>query len=179
MAVARVTEIIASSPDGFREAVEEGVARAAATLRNLTGLEVTGKRHPQVGVDGKFSVFHCVAVAFIDKKVEEAQFTDARVRDAAVVALSDRVEATVDAAMPADAVYMDLTLRDGRKITKRVEHARGSLKRPLSEAELERKFRNLCEGILPGAQVDRLVAQCRTLAELPDVADIARLAAAA
>ena len=44
MAVARVTEIIASSPDGFREAVEEGVSRAAATLRNLTGLEVTGKR---------------------------------------------------------------------------------------------------------------------------------------
>ena len=44
MAVARVTEIIASSPDGFREAVEEGVARAAMTLRNLTGLEVTGKR---------------------------------------------------------------------------------------------------------------------------------------
>jgi flavin-binding protein dodecin len=44
VAVARVTEIVASSPDGFREAVEEGVARAARTLRNLTGLEVTGKR---------------------------------------------------------------------------------------------------------------------------------------
>lgn len=44
MAVARVTEIIASSPDGFREAVEEGVARAARTLRNLTGLEVMSKR---------------------------------------------------------------------------------------------------------------------------------------
>lgn len=44
MAVARVTEIIGSSPDGFREAVEEGVARAARTLRNITGLEVLGKR---------------------------------------------------------------------------------------------------------------------------------------
>lgn len=44
MAVARITEIIASSPEGFREAVEEGVARAATTLRNLKGLEVTGKR---------------------------------------------------------------------------------------------------------------------------------------
>ena len=44
MAVARVTEIIASSTDGFREAVEEGVARAARTVRNITGLEVTGKR---------------------------------------------------------------------------------------------------------------------------------------
>ena len=39
-----MTEIIASSPDGFREAVEEGVARASRTLRNLTGLEVLSKR---------------------------------------------------------------------------------------------------------------------------------------
>lgn len=44
MAVARVTEIIASSPDGFREAVEEGLARATRTLRHITGLEVLGKR---------------------------------------------------------------------------------------------------------------------------------------
>ncbi len=44
MAVARVTEIIASSPDGFREAVEEGLARAAQTVRHITGLEVLAKR---------------------------------------------------------------------------------------------------------------------------------------
>jgi dodecin len=49
VAVARVTEIIASSPDGFREAVEEGLARATRTLRNITGLEIVGKR---VKVDG-------------------------------------------------------------------------------------------------------------------------------
>jgi flavin-binding protein dodecin len=44
MAVARVTEVIASSPEGFREAVEEGLERAARTLRGITGLEVVGKR---------------------------------------------------------------------------------------------------------------------------------------
>jgi flavin-binding protein dodecin len=44
VAVARVTEIRASSPDGFREAVEEGLARAARTLRNITGLEVMEKK---------------------------------------------------------------------------------------------------------------------------------------
>jgi dodecin len=44
MAVARVSEVIASSPDGFREAVEEGLSRAASTLRGITGLEVIGKR---------------------------------------------------------------------------------------------------------------------------------------
>ena len=44
MAVARVTEIRSSSPDGFQEAVLEGVKRAAKTLRGITGLEVLDKR---------------------------------------------------------------------------------------------------------------------------------------
>ena len=44
MAVARVTEIIASSPEGFREAAEEGLSRAAKTLRGITGFEVLDKR---------------------------------------------------------------------------------------------------------------------------------------
>lgn len=44
MAVARVTEIRASSTDGFLEAVNEGLRRARKTLRNITGLEITGKR---------------------------------------------------------------------------------------------------------------------------------------
>jgi flavin-binding protein dodecin len=37
MAVARVTEIIASSKKSFDDAVEVGVTRAAKTLKNLTG----------------------------------------------------------------------------------------------------------------------------------------------
>ncbi len=44
MAVARVTEIRASSPEGFQDAVLEGLKRASKTLHGLTGLEVLGKR---------------------------------------------------------------------------------------------------------------------------------------
>ena len=40
MAVARVTKITASSPSSFQEAVNEGLNRAASTLRGITGLEV-------------------------------------------------------------------------------------------------------------------------------------------
>ena len=40
MAVARVTKITAASPSGFQAAVEEGLNRAASTLRGITGLEV-------------------------------------------------------------------------------------------------------------------------------------------
>ena len=41
MAVARVTEIIASSKKGFDDAVEAGVSRAAKTLKNVTGAWVS------------------------------------------------------------------------------------------------------------------------------------------
>ena len=41
MAVARVTEIIASSRTSFDDAVEVGVSRAAKTLKNLTGAWVS------------------------------------------------------------------------------------------------------------------------------------------
>lgn len=40
MAVARVTEITASSTKGIQEALETGLKRAAKTLRGITGLEV-------------------------------------------------------------------------------------------------------------------------------------------
>lgn len=140
---------------------------------NFLVQEVTGKRHPQVGVDGKFSVSHCVAVSFIDGRVEEDQFTDARVLDRAAVALSDKVTVVVDPNIVADEVRMELTLRDGRRLSKHVEHALGSLKRPLTDAELEAKFRHLCAGILKSQQIDRLVEDCARLAELPDVARIA------
>jgi dodecin len=41
MAVARVTKISASSPEGFQQAAAEGLQRATQTLRGVTGFEVT------------------------------------------------------------------------------------------------------------------------------------------
>jgi flavin-binding protein dodecin len=40
MAVARVTKITAASPKSFDDAVNQGLKRAASTLRGITGLEV-------------------------------------------------------------------------------------------------------------------------------------------
>ena len=44
MAVARVTEVTASSTEGFDQAVNEGLTRAAKTLRGITGLEVVSMK---------------------------------------------------------------------------------------------------------------------------------------
>ncbi len=44
MAVARVTKITASSTTSFQDAVDEGLKRAATTLRGITGLEVVSQK---------------------------------------------------------------------------------------------------------------------------------------
>ncbi|MFQ5824580.1 MAG: dodecin family protein [bacterium] len=44
MAVARVTEITASSTTGFQDAFKAGIDRAAATLRNITGAEIVAQK---------------------------------------------------------------------------------------------------------------------------------------
>jgi flavin-binding protein dodecin len=44
MAVARVTEIIASSKKSFEDAVESGVARACETLKNVEGAWVQDQK---------------------------------------------------------------------------------------------------------------------------------------
>ncbi len=44
MAVARVTEITASSTQGFQAAFQEGISRATATLRNIIGAEIVSQK---------------------------------------------------------------------------------------------------------------------------------------
>lgn len=44
MAVAKITEIQASSTKGFEDAVRVGIARADKTLRNVTGAWVKGQK---------------------------------------------------------------------------------------------------------------------------------------
>ncbi len=44
MAVARVTKITAASKTGWEEAAKEGLARAAKTVRGISGLEIVSQK---------------------------------------------------------------------------------------------------------------------------------------
>ena len=105
----------------------------------------------------------------------EAQFSDARVREPAVIALRDRVKATADPSIHEDACNVRITLVDGSVLERRVEHAIGSLARPMSDADLEAKFRGLCSGIVPAQRVDALISRAWTLDTLDDAGALARL----
>lgn len=137
-------------------------------------LELTGKKAPQTGLEGKFSVYHSSAVAIIHGAGGESEYADAVVRDPRVIALRDRVHATEDNALHEDQVRITIHLRSGQTVEKFVEHAIGSIDRPMTDADLEVKFRAFAHGMLSPAETDRVIALCWDVGSLADVAQVAR-----
>ena len=137
-------------------------------------LELTGKKTPQVGLEGKFSVYHSSAVAVIYGAAGEAQYSDACVRDPKVIALRDRVSAAVDKGLHEDQVRITMKLKDGRTLEKYVEHAIGSLGQPMSDSALEAKFQAFADGILSKLEADNLMRLCWDIGKLKDAGEVAR-----
>jgi 2-methylcitrate dehydratase PrpD len=138
-------------------------------------LELTGKRTPKVGLEGKFSVFHSAAVAIIDGRAGENQYSDAAVLDAKTIKLRDSVDAEIDPKMPPDAVHVTVTMIDGTTFEKYVEHAIGSKDKPMTNADLAEKFTDLVEPILGAERAAELLKACWEMESAPDVSHIARL----
>jgi 2-methylcitrate dehydratase PrpD len=139
-------------------------------------LELTGKRTPQVGLEGKFSVFHSCAVALLYGAAGEKEYSDAMVRDPKVIAVRDRVDAKIDPGLRDDEVHVRIMLKDGRVLTKYIEHAIGSREVPMTNAQLEEKFHVLADDILGHDHAARLLALAWEIAALPDAAEICRMA---
>jgi len=140
-------------------------------------LSLMGKTEPQIGLEGKFSIYHCVAVGLIYGAAGERQFQDAIVKDPVVVGLRHKITVNTDAAVPAQKCDLTIRLKNGKVLTKHIENAIGSLEKPLSDAALEAKFADLTDGILPTAQAQKLMQLCWSLEQAADAGAIAQAGA--
>lgn len=135
-------------------------------------LELTGKTEPKIGLEGKFSIYHAAAVALVEGDGGAGQFSDRAVREPDVVSLRGRVSAEIDQGLSSDAANVVITRSDGSRIEKHVPHAIGSLARPMTDKDLERKFTGLAAEHLEPAAVERLIDLCWRLETVKDVSEI-------
>ena len=141
-------------------------------------MELTSKKNPQTGLEGKFSVYYVAALAIVVGRAGEQQFSDAAVRDPVVAALHNRVTTTINSTLAQDQARVKIHLRDGRTIERFIAHAIGSINNPMSDTALESKFADLTEGILAPHRARKLRDLCRMAEKLADSGDIARAATA-
>lgn len=142
----------------------EEIASVALRVHPLV-LELTGKTQPRTGLDGKFSVYHACAAALVRGAAGVAEFQQAVVEQAEVVALRQRITATVAEGLPHEAAEATITCVDGRIVHHRVDHALGSIERPMSDRDLDAKFDALVQPVLGGAKSRHLRQACWSLAE--------------
>jgi 2-methylcitrate dehydratase PrpD len=146
----------------------DDVERIELRVHSLV-LELTGKKEPKDGLQGKFSVYHGCAVGLIHGRAGEEEFSDAVVNDPQVVALRNKVQATVDDSIQEEAVQVTAVLKDGRRVAVRVDHAIGSVENPLSDAQLEAKFAALVVPVLGQDRCTAITNHWRSLASIADI----------
>ncbi|MEJ8850390.1 MmgE/PrpD family protein [Variovorax rhizosphaerae] len=172
--------VIHPSIDACVQLRERGIApgqveRIELKVHSLV-LELTGKKEPADGLQGKFSVYHGCAAGLIFGRAAEEEFADDIVTRADVVALRRKVIATVDDSIDEASADVTAVLADGRREHVFVEHAIGSMQRPMSNADLERKFHGLSDAILGASRSEELLKACWSLGEAPDVRSLTALA---
>ncbi|KAI7153364.1 hypothetical protein KC349_g8407 [Hortaea werneckii] len=134
-------------------------------------IELTSKRKPKDGLEGKFSVFHGCAVGLLYGKAGPAQYSDATVTDPNVVRVRDKVEATPREDVRADEAHLQIHFADGQRLAKHVKHAVGSLEKPMTDEQLTEKFIDQANLVLGKARAVAASDIAWTLTEGSDVAD--------
>lgn len=153
----------------------DDVERVELRVHSLV-LELTGKKEPQDGLEGKFSVYHGFAAGLIFGRAGEGEYDDAIVRREDVAALRRKVVATVDDSIHEASADVVAVLKDGRRVHVFVEHAIGSLERPMSDRDLEAKFHTLADEVIGEAKTDALIAACWEVGAAADVRGLAKRA---
>jgi 2-methylcitrate dehydratase PrpD len=130
---------------------------------------------PRTGLEAKFSLEHCVAVALLEGRVGLDHFDDAAAHRADVQAVLPRVEPYIDERIRADSEYaaiVQLELTDGSERTARVDVARGKVARPLSHEQLLIKYEACAGRVLASEDITRSLELFGRLDELATIREL-------
>jgi len=138
-------------------------------------LERTDRPDVTIAHQARVSLQHTAAVAFLYGAAGIAQYGQDCVDAPEVGALRAKVSAAVDPRCPVESAAVSVRTTDGRTLDERVAAWRGSLARPLSDADLEAKLRDVVAAVAPWCDAGRVIETVWTIDRLPDAAELMRL----
>jgi 2-methylcitrate dehydratase PrpD len=155
----RLREELAAPPEAISGVVVAGDALLLAR----------GDRPVRNARDARVSIHHCAALGLVRGRAGVADFEASAVQDPALAAFRAKVAVALDESLPRGAAAVTVRLADGREARAAVTAPRGSSGDPLSDEELEAKFRdNAAAGGFAG-RCDSRIAAVWALEEARDV----------
>lgn len=140
------------------------------------------KWNPTTRETADHSLPYCIAVALMDGEVTLASFDESRLHDPQLRALMQKIKVHRDAecnaqypeGIPND---IEITLKSGGKLREKVVFPRGHCRNPMTDGEVEAKFRQLATMVLPPAPVEKALQRLWKLEEIEDAGEVLALCA--
>jgi len=138
------------------------------------------KWRPTTRETADHSLPYMLAVALSDGDISLASFSEERIRDPRLPPLMDRIRISENAEFTRKApnsmeCRIEVKSRKGETFVEAGSYPKGHAKNPMSEAEVEAKFRKLCAGHLAEERRDALMKTVWSLQEERDVGDLTGL----
>jgi 2-methylcitrate dehydratase len=157
--ISAVLDLVKSNdlhPDQVEKIQVRSLARAADILSDPS------KYDPHTKETADHSLPYVIAAALVDRQVTPAQFEMKKIMDPTIRAQLKKVEVVADPEIekvfPAlQRVIVNITTADGRTLSKQLDYPKGDPRNPLSDAEIEEKFRALADGVLSAKGQDKLI----------------------
>jgi 2-methylcitrate dehydratase len=138
------------------------------------------KWHPQTRETADHSMPYTTAVALTYGRVDQGHFDDRYIFDPQLLELTGRVkverseeaERRVPEAM---LCYLDVVTKSGQKYSAEVPYHKGHYRNPMSDAEVEEKFRSLAKDLLSPDQTDALLEMLWHLEEVEHIGEVIRM----
>jgi 2-methylcitrate dehydratase len=135
------------------------------------------KWRPQTHETADHSIPYSAAVVLMYGKIEAEHYEDPYLHDARLLDLVSRVKC-----LPSDEAdrtehefnlcELEIVLKSGARKTVRVEYHRGHFKNPMTDAEMEEKFRLMTQKHLPAERTDDLLRLLWDLENVPRVSTV-------
>jgi 2-methylcitrate dehydratase PrpD len=141
---------------------------------NKTGVDMHGI-FPRY--QGKFeallSIHYCAAAILHDRALTLAQFEPARYNDPKLARFAaEQVEVKLDATLTGVQSIVEAETTDGKTLSVRCDHSKGSPENRLTRAQIEEKFRTYAKAVLTPAQIEEAIS---TVTRLEDLKSARRL----
>lgn len=135
---------------------------------------------PKTRETADHSLPYCTAAALLDGDVTLDTFDEARFTDPVLIGLTGKVSVHLDNDLSLrypNGIPNRLRLRlaDGRSFVKEVEFPRGHAGNPMTDGEVERKFRGTVEPRYGKPKADAILARCWDLEQLTSVTELIQL----
>ena len=103
-----------------------------------------------------------------------AEYTDDAVNDPQIRRIREMATAAADPSVTEDQARIEVELASGEKVERFVEASLGNLERPMTDRQLEEKFRDQA-GVLPASRIEDAIGLCWGIDGLSDVGELIRV----